>query len=222
MQKLYIILLFSCLAFLSGCVKEAPLGGNSYIYGKLSYQNNLLENSEEQILKNRLVYLSAADGDSLNYYYHTLTDSLGYFMFNGLKKGDRYLIFFNDTIKGNRYTAYLTLNPNDHTNILKAAINSKAATGVRLRVTDEESNLLSGVSLYLYRSRVLAESKDPKGSIYQLSSNTNGEALQVNMAIGNWYVYANFQSDSLRLQDIQPFTIEEATLTSKTLVLKKE
>lgn len=221
LKKLQIPVLFSFL-LLCGCQKDKQLGGDAYIRGNLTWQNQYSEGSKVLPVQKGLVYISKSqDADSVNYYYSTKTDSLGYFTFTGLNKDEGYLLFYKDTLQGNPYEVYQTAEPSVRPISLLANISQTNATGLKLLLTDENGGLVGKANVYLYRSKVLADSRDPLASSFQVKSDVNGQALQLRMAPGIWYAYANFQTDSIRLQNMQDYVVTNNNLTLGTIVLKK-
>lgn len=222
-MKFSIILLSSllCLIF-TGCSKadKYPLGFDSYIYGKLYWKNDFLTaDNETRVVKNRNIYLSASPGDSINYLYHTQTDSTGNFLFNGLKDKTEYLVFFKDTIAGNQYVTYNTIMPSGSPQHLNAKIQEKDIDGVLLNIMDSNGEAINAANIYFFRSRLLAESKNTSESIYHIKSNAFGEALKTRLAIGTWYVYANFKSETLDLNAVESFVISKNNLNNLEIVL---
>ncbi|MEO5911785.1 MAG: hypothetical protein ABIP95_12920 [Pelobium sp.] len=222
MKKL-ILSIILILSFL-GCSKnENSIGDQSYLYGTLTSENQYLTlEAQASPIKNRLIYISNSPSDSVNYIYRVSTDSVGQYHFKGLRNDKDYLIFFRDTIKGNFYSVYQTLKPSENPQTLKATIATKDATGAIFKVTDSLGFPVNDAEIYLFRSKVLAEAKNSKGSIYQLKTDVNGEALKTGMNLGEWFTYVTFKVDtSNHLQANQNFVVNKGQLTNSTAVLRK-
>lgn len=222
-MKFSIILLSTLLCVIfTGCSKadKYPLGFDSYIYGKLYWKNDFLTaDNETGVVKNRNIYLSASPGDSINYLYHIKTDSAGNFLFSGLKNKTEYLVFFKDTIAGNQYVTYNTIKPSGSPQNLNAKIQTKDIDGVLMNIVDSNGEAINAANIYFFRSRLLAESKNTSESIYHIKSNTFGEALKTGLAIGTWYVYVNFKSETLDLSAVESFVISKNNLNDMEIML---
>ncbi|OAQ41774.1 hypothetical protein A5893_01265 [Pedobacter psychrophilus] len=217
---LYIILSFALL----GCGKNVnTIGEQAYLYGILTAENQYLTlEAQASPIKNRIVYISSSPSDSVNYIYRVSTDSVGQYHFKGLRNDKDYLIFFRDTIKGNFYSIYQTLKPSENPQMLKATIATKDATGAIFKVADSLGFPVNDAEIYLFRSKVLAEAKTSKGSVYQLKSDANGEALKTGMSLGEWFTYVTFKIDtSNHLQAIQNLVVNKGQPTNITVVLRK-
>lgn len=222
MKNSYILLVFLALVIAACNKSELTTGGPDYVYGQVYWQNHLLINNNPSApVKQKEIYIAALPSDSSNYIYHVKTDNEGRFTFNGLKKNTHYLIFFKDTIQGNTYSFYKEVMPTDKPYSFKASIAPEDASGVLFHVSDIENAPIFGAKIYLFRSRVLAESEDPTGSLYQIASDSYGQAMKTGLSGGQWYALALFNSDSLKLSALAPFVVEEGRTAAMPLVLQE-
>jgi hypothetical protein len=216
---------YSLLLFVFfGCNKnDNSIGDQAYLYGTITSENQLLiTEAVARPIKKRSIFIASSPSDSVNFIYKVTTDSLGQYNFKGLNKGQGYLVFFRDTIRGNYYSVYQTLKPSENSQPLFAKIDTKELTGVKFKVTDSLGFPISDALIYLYRSRIVAEAKNIKGSIYQLKSDSNGEALQTGMNFGEWFIYANFKVDATNnLMALQNLVVNKNQITNSTIVIRK-
>lgn len=209
---------------ISGCKKVTySVGDDQQIFGQIFRYNNLLEKGETlKTLNKKVIYISPFPSDSINYIYSAKSDSLGRFVFSGLKNDKDYLIFIKDSIHGFTYSFYEKLRPSTIGQVLIAKILPQDSEGILLKINDVNGEPVNKAKVYLYKSKLLAESKQVESSIYSIQSDNYGQAIKTGLDETTWYAYVVYDSEGIKMSKIVSFVVQPNSLTQMSITLEQQ
>lgn len=193
----YNIIFVLLVVLMAGCRKYDK---SLYIRGRAFLTDTIGQNIVQAPAKNKKIMLSENIIDSTNYNYSVTTDSNGYFTFNLLKRRsvdiEKYRVSFGDSINSIFYSGNTIVSGDQNDIVLNIAADFSAQNAIVVTVTDTAGGAVSGASVYLYASAVLAAINDSASALQTFHSDVRGKIAKFNVPGGNYYLTA-FKHTSL-------------------------
>ncbi|WP_207514394.1 MSCRAMM family protein [Longitalea luteola] len=216
-------LFFVCISFIFSCHKSKnDFSGNGTLRGRLSYLNIFNGETLPKPLAGKIVKLAYAPSDTLNFLYKTVTDSAGYFSFIRVDEEKEYDIFFQDSINGMPYAAFVTRTPTNDTITLLATNNLSIQNGIYVQVVDNNRQKLGPVGICLFNNQTLALADTCNGSILKINTDINGRGVYYNLAAGPYFLRARKQIGNLVFSGMVNTEVAVTGVKSIELILSPE
>lgn len=215
--------LFCAILILFSCHKsQNDFTGNGSLRGRLSYLNKFNGQTVAIPLAGKTVKLAYAPSDTLNYLYSTVTDSAGYFSFIRVDEGKQYDIFFQDSVSGIPYAAFVTRQPTNDTVTLLATNDMTVQNGIYVQVLDNNNQKFGPVNICVFNNQTLAEADTCNGSIFKIVTDMNGQGVYYNLAAGTYYLRARLKVGKIVFSGIANVSANATGIAPVNLVLTQE
>lgn len=205
------------------------LSGNNYISGTAYLYNDYSANGIYTPLVNHSIDIQYSSGPAIpNYLYTVNSDSNGNFIFPNLANNVPYTIFAQDTVSGIQFFgAILDTLKNDKNPIVNAVLTLKLDSihqnGIIYTVTDSSGNIITGCSICVYSSPLLAAQgmalDSCLGCTFQMLTNTFGKASQFNVPAGHFTTVLFAKFDSIVLTGDTVLTIPTFGIVRDTVLI---
>lgn len=183
-----------CLALLSTMFSCNKYDHSLYIRGRAFLTDTIVQNIVQAPAKNKKITLSENILDSNNYNYSVMTDSNGYFVFNLLHKRkkdiEKYKIGFGDSINSVYYSATTIVSGDENDITLNISTDFSKQNAIQISVLDSLGGPISGASVYMFSSQVLAAINDSTTAVQIFHSDIRGKVSKMNIQAGKYYLTA--------------------------------
>jgi hypothetical protein len=229
MKKIFIILpIFMVMVWLA-CSKykhtpdDIPGRTATFLRGRLFLYDSITGNYDTVPLGKQLVSIGyAASPNPLNYVYTTMTDSLGYFIFQNLDSTESYHLNFTST--DSNYLVYMAdtiLKPGSDSLAFVAYPSFEMNNGVLYHfVTAQDTNgAVAGVTACIFSNAAVVSDTSCTGSTWSLTSDQYGRASLFHVLQGTYYTRVHVDFPSLDTTLIDTLTIPATGLVVKKIHL---
>lgn len=206
MLKFSSIIFFIAL-LISSCKKynnnSNDLEGDLYLRGRTFVFSTLIDSSIIAV-SGKQVKLGYTRDNTRNYLFNTTADSLGYFLFENLRKDTLYSVFGEYEKDGIKYYARLdtSLSKSIDSSYLIFKPDELNQNGVAYTVVDARGGLISNANICLFTSYIIANDSCA-GSTFPLLTNSFGKASRLNVPAGDYiaFIKAKFGNLTLTAKD---------------------
>ena len=223
-MKYVITTILTIMFFALSCDKEDgnDVFGDKTIRGRLGYIDEYAANSIVRPLAKRLVKIAYSPSDKLNFLYIDTTDSEGYFNFTNLADKD-YDIFFQDTVGGSRYGAFVTIRPPKDTLSLLATNDQLTQNGIFVKVTLQGQGVSkANVCLYNNKAAYDADTAFACANVVKtLTTDDAGGRVEYNLLPGEYYLRSSIKIGNDTYRGVQTVTVQPNGIVSAPVQLQK-